>query len=150
MLTDTTLKSLKPKDKAYKKTDRDGMYIAVSLAGTISRHYEYRVNGHRESPTIGWYEAGQVIQGTTELAELDSGTDLSLRDAKALPACLYETIMASEVEALALGIVAWREEQGTVGDTIAVFRDRAFQNDIAKSKLPAILEKHGIKQVRSL
>ena len=65
-------------------------------------------------------------------------------------ACLVESIKAAEVEALALGIVAWRKEQGTVGDTTAVFRDSAFENDVAKSNLAAILEQHGIKQVRSL
>ena len=61
-------------------------------------------------------------------------------------ACLDENIKASEAEALALGMAAWREEQGTVGDTTAVFRDSAFENDIAKSNLAAILEQHGIKQ----
>lgn len=67
-----------------------------------------------------------------------------------LMACLAEDIKAAEAEALALGMAAWREAQGTVGDTTAVFRDNAFQNDVAKSNLAAILEQHGIKQVRSL
>ncbi|MDD2740639.1 MAG: site-specific DNA-methyltransferase [Rhodocyclaceae bacterium] len=67
-----------------------------------------------------------------------------------LMACLNESIKMVEVEALALGMVAWREEQGTVGDTTTVFRDSAFENDVAKSNLAAILEQHGIKQVRSL
>lgn len=67
-----------------------------------------------------------------------------------LMACLDESIKAVEAEAMALGMTAWREEQGTVGDTTAVFRDSAFENDIAKSNLAAILEQHGIKQVRSL
>lgn len=67
-----------------------------------------------------------------------------------LMACLAEDIKATEAEALALGMAAWREALGTVGDTTAVFRDNAFQNDVAKSNLAAILEQHGIKQVRSL
>ena len=67
-----------------------------------------------------------------------------------LMACLAEDIKTAEAEALALGMAAWREAQGTVGDTTAVFRDNAFQNDVAKSNLAAILEQHGIKQVRSL
>ena len=67
-----------------------------------------------------------------------------------LMACLAEDIKAAEAEALALGMAAWREAQGTVGDTTAVFRDNAFQNDVAKSNLAAVLEQHGIKQVRSL
>lgn len=63
MLTDTTLKSLKAKDKAYKKTDRDGMYVTVSPAGTISFRYDYRLNGRRETLTIGRYEAGRESRG---------------------------------------------------------------------------------------
>ena len=79
-----------------------------------------------------------------------AGKQVNSVGAGVLMACLVESIKAAEVEALALGMVAWREEQGTVGDTTAVFRDSAFENDIAKSNLAAILEQHGIKQVRSL
>lgn len=79
-----------------------------------------------------------------------AGKQVNSVGAGVLMACLVESIKAAEVEALALGIVAWREEQGTVGDTTAVFRDSAFENDVAKSNLAAILEQHGIKQVRSL
>ncbi len=67
-----------------------------------------------------------------------------------LMACLDEHISVAESESLALGMAAWRKEQGTAGDTTAVFRDSAFENDVAKSNLAAILEQHGIKQVRSL
>ena len=67
-----------------------------------------------------------------------------------LMACLDEYIAVADAEALALGMSEWRESQGTAGDTTAVFRDSAFENDVAKSNLAAILEQHGIKQVRSL
>ncbi|WP_029644331.1 site-specific DNA-methyltransferase [Methyloversatilis discipulorum] len=79
-----------------------------------------------------------------------AGKQVNSVGAGVLMACLDESIKASEAEALALGMLAWREEQGTVGDTTAVFRDSAFENDIAKSNLAAILNQHGIKQVRSL
>jgi adenine-specific DNA-methyltransferase len=65
-------------------------------------------------------------------------------------ACLAERITAVEVEALAQGIVAWHKELAPSGDTTCVFRDSAFENDIAKSNLAAILEQHGISNVRSL
>lgn len=68
----------------------------------------------------------------------------------ALMACLAEHIAVADSEALALGMAAWRNEHGTAGDTTAVFRDSAFENDVAKSNLAAILEQHGVKQVRSL
>tara|TARA_R110000772_G_C13308774_1_gene439637 strand:- start:5902 stop:6243 length:342 start_codon:yes stop_codon:yes gene_type:complete len=38
MLTDTRLRNLKPKDKLYKVNDRDGLYVAITPAGTISFH----------------------------------------------------------------------------------------------------------------
>ena len=44
MLTDTGLRSLKPKDKAYKVTDGGGMHAAVSKTGVISFRYDYRLN----------------------------------------------------------------------------------------------------------
>lgn len=79
-----------------------------------------------------------------------AGKQVNSVGAGVLMACLDESIKVAEVEALAQGMVAWRVEQGTVGDTTAVFRDSAFENDVAKSNLAAILEQHGIKQVRSL
>lgn len=55
MLTDTALKNLKPKDAMYKASDRDGLYVTVSPAGTITFRYDYRINGRRETLTIGRY-----------------------------------------------------------------------------------------------
>lgn len=55
MLTDAALKHLKPKEKAYKVTDRDGMYVRVGTNGTISFRLDYRLNGRRETVTIGKY-----------------------------------------------------------------------------------------------
>lgn len=55
MLTDTALRNLKPQAKPYKVSDRDGMYVTVSTAGTIAFRYDYRLNGRRETITIGRY-----------------------------------------------------------------------------------------------
>lgn len=67
-----------------------------------------------------------------------------------LMACLTPDIAADEVEALAQGIVEWHKELAPAGDTTCVFRDSAFENDVAKTNLAAILQQHGIKNVRSL
>ncbi|MBV2209949.1 MAG: Arm DNA-binding domain-containing protein, partial [Thermomonas sp.] len=53
MLTDTALRNLKPKSLTYKASDRDGMYVTVSPAGTVTFRYDYRLNGRRETLTIG-------------------------------------------------------------------------------------------------
>lgn len=55
MLTDTALKALKPRDKKYKVTDRDGMYVLVMPTGAISFRYDYRLNGRRETVILGRY-----------------------------------------------------------------------------------------------
>lgn len=70
--------------------------------------------------------------------------------AGSLIACLAETVVASEVEALALGIVAWHKELAPAGETMTVFRDSAFADDVAKTNLTAILQQHGLENVRSL
>lgn len=40
MLTDVALKNLKPREKPYKVTDRDGMYVYVSPGGAISFRFD--------------------------------------------------------------------------------------------------------------
>jgi len=67
-----------------------------------------------------------------------------------LMACLAGTITTDEVEALGQGIVEWHKALAPAGDTTCVFRDSAFENDVAKTTLAAILEQAGIPNVRSL
>jgi hypothetical protein len=55
LLTDIAIKSLKSKDKPYKVADRDGLYVSVAQTGTKTFRYDYRVNGRRETLTIGRY-----------------------------------------------------------------------------------------------
>lgn len=55
MLTDSKIKALKAKEKLYKVQDRDGLYVAVSTTGTIMFRYDYRINGRRETLSIGKY-----------------------------------------------------------------------------------------------
>jgi len=67
-----------------------------------------------------------------------------------LMTCLAEQITREQVEPLAQGIIDWHKELAPAGDTTCVFRDSAFENDVAKTNLAAILEQHGIQNVRSL
>lgn len=71
MLTDTKLRSLKPQDKLYKVSDRDGLYVAVTKNGVISFRYDYRFNGRRETVTFGRYSADGITlaEARAELIE---------------------------------------------------------------------------------
>lgn len=60
MLTDTKLRNLKPRDRLYKVNDRDGLYVAVTKAGSISFRYNYSINGRQETITFGRYGVGGI------------------------------------------------------------------------------------------
>jgi adenine-specific DNA-methyltransferase len=64
--------------------------------------------------------------------------------------CLAESIQATEVESLALGIVDWHTALAPAVESTVVFRDSAFADDVAKTNLTAILAQHGLENVRSL
>jgi len=55
LLTDTKLKNLKGAERLYKVVDRDGLYVAVTPKGLVSFRLDYRLNGRRETLTIGRY-----------------------------------------------------------------------------------------------
>ena len=60
MLTDTKQRNLKPKDKLYKVNDRDGPYVAITPAGSISFRYNYSIHGRQETITFGRYDVGGI------------------------------------------------------------------------------------------
>jgi adenine-specific DNA-methyltransferase len=64
--------------------------------------------------------------------------------------CLAPRITREEVERLALGIVDWHKALVPAGESTVVFRDSAFVDDVAKINLTAILQQHGLDNVRSL
>ena len=55
MLSDGTLRGIRPQATTFKIADRDGMYVTVSPRGTITFRLDYRLNGRRETLTIGRY-----------------------------------------------------------------------------------------------
>jgi len=67
-----------------------------------------------------------------------------------LIACLATEITCEVVDSLALGIVEWHNALAPAGDTCCIFQDSAFENDVAKINLVAILNQHGLTTVRTL
>jgi len=64
--------------------------------------------------------------------------------------CLSTQIAREDVEPLALGIVDWHKALAPAGESTVVFRDSAFADDVAKTNLTAILQQHGLENVRSI
>ena len=68
----------------------------------------------------------------------------------ALVTCLAESIKGTEVDELALGIASWRDEMEEADDLTVVFRDSAFEDEVAKANMTEVLRQYDVKDVRSL
>ncbi|MEI7451461.1 MAG: site-specific DNA-methyltransferase [Desulfomonile sp.] len=79
-----------------------------------------------------------------------AGKTVNSIGAGTLIVCLAPQISREEVETLALGIVEWHKNLAPAGEKTVVFRDSAFADDVAKTNLTAILQQHGLENVRSL
>ena len=122
------------------RTDDDVLYeillkLGLDLCVPMARRRVAR------APSSSKPKSGKNAESTFTLHSIGGGV---------LMACLDASITAADAEPLALGIVEWHKSIAPAGATTCIFRDSAFENDVAKSNLAAILEQHGIKQVRSL
>ena len=54
-LSDVKAKNAKPKDKPYKITDADGLYLLVTSAGGKYWRLDYRYDGKRKTLAFGTY-----------------------------------------------------------------------------------------------
>lgn len=72
VLTDTKLRNLNPRDRPYKVADRDGLYVSVSPAGSVSFRYNYTVNGRQETITFGRYGLGGITLAEARERVVDS------------------------------------------------------------------------------
>lgn len=102
-LTDTKLRSLKTKDKPYKVADEHGLYVHVAPSGAISFRYDYRLNGRRETVTLGKYPALALAR-----ARVDHARARSLVEQGESPAKRKSTEKAERTKAQTFE--AWAEE----------------------------------------
>ncbi|WP_363796889.1 site-specific DNA-methyltransferase [Lysobacter firmicutimachus] len=121
------------------------------LEATLFDHQDHLLEGRSEADVL--YELllklGLDLCVPIEKRSIE-GLDVDAVGGGVLLACLAEKITREQVEPLAQGIIGWHKELAPAGDTTCVFRDSAFADDVAKTNLAAILEQHGIQNVRSL
>lgn len=78
-LSDTTIRTAKPKDKLYRLTDANGLCLEVTTTGSKLWRYRYRFNGNAKMLALGAYpvvtllKARQLRDGARQL--LIEGTD---------------------------------------------------------------------------
>jgi integrase len=112
-LTNTALLALKPREKNYTVTDRDGLYIEVLTSGSMVWRYKYYFLRKREKLTIGKYPA------------------IGLADARKLRDAAAKTLEAgvSPAKAKQAGKVAQRIEAGRA-HSFEELAERWFSDDV--------------------
>lgn len=78
------------------------------------------------------------------------GLTVSCVDGGKLFTCFTRQIPSSSVEELTKGIIDWHKSLKAGKDTVCYFLDDAFENNVAKTNLCAILEQHGLTNLHSL
>jgi integrase len=61
-LTDLKIKNLKPKEKAYKTADFDGLFVLVNPSGSKLFRFKYRFNGKEKLLSFGKYPDISLLQ----------------------------------------------------------------------------------------
>jgi hypothetical protein len=56
-LSDATIRALKPRDKPYKLSDFDGLFLNVEPMGSRLWQFKYRIGGKEKLLSIGIYPA---------------------------------------------------------------------------------------------
>jgi adenine-specific DNA-methyltransferase len=121
------------------------------LENTLMAHSEHLVPGRSEQDVL--YEL--LLKRGVELTAPIEGKEIAGKKVYSIGfgvlfACLDKKIQRDQIEELAHGIIDWHKELDPISDTQVVFRDSAFENDVTKANMTAILEQNGIKHVRSL
>jgi adenine-specific DNA-methyltransferase len=122
-----------------------------NLAATLQEHAEHLKTDRTEADILFELLLKLGLDLAVPIEEKTiAGQTVHSIGAGTLVVCLSEKITAAEVEPLALGIVEWHKALAPAGETQVVFRDSAFADDVAKTNLTAILQQHGLENVRSL
>jgi len=61
-LSDIKIRNLKPKEKAYKVSDFEGLFVLVKVSGSKSWRFKYRIDGKEKLLVIGDYPAVTLAQ----------------------------------------------------------------------------------------
>jgi adenine-specific DNA-methyltransferase len=123
----------------------------VDLSQTLLDGVEHVKSGRSESDVLFelLLKLGLNLCDPIQVKSI-SGKTIHSIGSGTLIACLEPAITQQHVESLAIGIVDWLKGQNPAGQSTIVFRDSAFSDDVTKTNLTAILQQHGIENVRSL
>ncbi|CHX97841.1 Uncharacterised protein [Salmonella enterica subsp. enterica serovar Typhi] len=141
--------------RAGKKVREDNPDWNGATAETLSEQIDAYVSpileGRNEEDLLTelMLKRGIDLSVNIETRQFD-GLTVSCVDGGKLFTCFAKQIPASSVEELTKGIIDWYKSLKAGKDTVCYFLDDAFENNVAKTNLCAILEQHGLTNLHSL
>lgn len=100
-LTDSAIKAAKPKEKPYKLSDAQGLYLLINPNGSKLWRFKYRVRGTEKGLALGTYPTVTLLQARKKRddarQQLAEGKDPSLerkvqREAEIIDSLTFEVI----------------------------------------------------------
>ncbi|CIE04195.1 type III restriction-modification system StyLTI enzyme mod [Salmonella enterica subsp. enterica serovar Typhi] len=124
---------------------------AETLSEQIDAYVSPILEGRNEEDLLTelMLKRGIDLSVNIETRQFD-GLTVSCVDGGKLFTCFAKQIPASSVEELTKGIIDWYKSLKAGKDTVCYFLDDAFENNVAKTNLCAILEQHGLTNLHSL
>lgn len=97
-LTDATIRNLKPRDKSYKMSDFEGLFLLVKPTGLRLWHQKYRIDGKEELLAIGPYPQVSLTQArqVRDAARLADLKKITGNSAFVLPSLVSSVRVMSE------------------------------------------------------
>jgi hypothetical protein len=117
-LTDSKVRSAKPKEKDYKLSDEKGLFLLVAKTGHKRWRYKYRIDGKEKLLAIGVYPDISLAQAREERDKarslLANGGD-PMMERKAIKTARHEAA-ANSFEAIAREWLLHRGNKSATGD----------------------------------
>lgn len=142
-LTDTAVRTLKPTDKQFKKSDSGGLYLTVAPNGTKSWRMDYAYFGRRRTITFGLYPSVSLAdaRGKRDAAKALLAKNIDPNDQKRKERVEIETALDNTFGKLADDFLAKMEKDGRKGPTMT-------KNTWMLRELAAPLAKRPIADIR--
>lgn len=132
-LTDVAIRNLKSSEKAYKKSDKDGLYLMVFPNGRKSWRYDYRHEGKRLTATLGAYPDMTLSAARSQLADI-KGRLSSGEPAKPQPVAAA-SVPGDSFEEVSRDYLNWLSEKVPPLAERTIGKKRWILNDICAPSL---------------
>ncbi len=130
MLTDIKARAAKAKERPYKFTDRDGLYLYVTTKGAKSWRYDYRLKGSRETLTIGQYPDVSLTVARDRLGDARRKVAQGVSPAEAKQEAKAQAKIAKKNTVQALGQDWYQARSGSRSRSWCANAKRFLEQDI--------------------